>query len=142
MRISDWSSDVCSSDRAIIVCAGLGALLLVLRAAGGEIGWAFQLQNPYVILSLTALMALITFNLVGMFELPSISIGGGLMMRDGAGGEFWTRALTAFIATPCSGPFMGLAIGASLVLPAPAALAVFIGLGLGDRKSTRLNSSH
>src|SRR3546814_9929642 len=46
---------------AIIVCAGLGALLLVLRAAGGEIGWAFQLQNPYVILSLTALMAIITF---------------------------------------------------------------------------------
>src|SRR3546814_13753994 len=45
---------------AIIVCAGLGALLLVLRAAGGEIGWAFQLQNPYVILSLTALMAIIT----------------------------------------------------------------------------------
>src|SRR3546814_6983308 len=40
---------------AIIVCAVLGALLLVLRAAGGEIGWAFQLQNPYVILSLTAL---------------------------------------------------------------------------------------
>src|SRR3546814_7025844 len=102
MRISDWSSDVCSSDL-------------------GEVGWAFQLQNPYVILSLTALMAIITFNLVGMFELPSISIGGGLMMRDGAGGAFWTGALTAFIATPCSGPFMGLAI---------------------DRKSTRLNSSH
>src|SRR3546814_6293006 len=48
---------------AIIVCAGLGALLLVLRAAGGEIGWAFQLQNPYVILSLTALMAIITFKI-------------------------------------------------------------------------------
>src|SRR3546814_19815290 len=76
-------------------------------------------------------MAIITFNLVGMFELPSISIGGGLMMRDGAGGAFWTGALTAFIATPCSGPFMGLAIGAALVLPAPAALVVFIGLGLG-----------
>src|SRR3546814_15202861 len=74
---------------AIIVCAGLGALLLVLRAAGGEIGWAFQLQNPYVILSLTALMAIITFNLVGMFALPSLSIGGGLMIRDGAGGAFW-----------------------------------------------------
>src|SRR3546814_19313722 len=53
------------------------------------------------------------------------------MMRDGAGGAFWTGARTAFIATPCSGPFMGLAIGAALVLPAPAALAVFIGLGLG-----------
>src|SRR3546814_20583357 len=76
-------------------------------------------------------MAIITFNLVGMFELPSISIGGGLMMRDGAGGAFWTGALTAFIATPCSGRFLGLAIGAALVLPAPAALAVFIGLGSG-----------
>src|SRR3546814_16744254 len=73
-------------------------------------------------------MAIITFNLVGMFELPSISIGGGLMMSDGAGGAFWTGALTAFIATPCSGPFMGIAIGAALVLPAPAALVFFIGL--------------
>src|SRR3546814_18680565 len=75
---------------AIIVCAGLGALLLVLRAAGGEIGWAFQLQNPSVILSLTALMALITFQPVRLLAFPSLLIGGGFMMPAGAGGAFWT----------------------------------------------------
>jgi thiol:disulfide interchange protein/DsbC/DsbD-like thiol-disulfide interchange protein len=116
---------------AIIVCGALGAGLLALRAAGSEVGWAFQLQNPYVILGLAALMATISFNLIGFFELPSFSVGGGLLMREGAQGAFWTGALTAFIATPCSGPFMGLAIGAALVLPAPAALAIFVGLGFG-----------
>lgn len=116
---------------AIIVCAALGVTLLMLRAVGSEVGWAFQLQNPYVILGLAALMAIISFNLLGFFELPSFSVGGGLLMREGAQGAFWTGALTAFIATPCSGPFMGLAIGAALVLPAPAAIAVFIGLGFG-----------
>lgn len=116
---------------AIIACTALGAGLIALRAAGSEIGWAFQLQNPYVILAMAALMAAISFNLLGLFELPSFSMGGGLMMREGSGGAFWTGALTAVIATPCSGPFMGLAIGAALVLPAPAALAVFFGLGFG-----------
>lgn len=116
---------------AVVACTALGAGLLGFRAAGSEIGWAFQLQNPYIILLLAALMAVISFNLLGLFELPSVSVGGGLMMRDGAAGAFWTGTLTAIIATPCSGPFMGLAIGAALVLPVPAALAVFFGLGLG-----------
>jgi thiol:disulfide interchange protein/DsbC/DsbD-like thiol-disulfide interchange protein len=115
----------------ISICLALGALLLVLRAGGMAVGWAFQLQDPRVILFLLLLVTAIALNLAGLFELPSWSRGGGLATRSGAAGAFWTGALAAFVATPCTGPFMGAALGAALVLPEAAALAIFAGLGLG-----------
>jgi thiol:disulfide interchange protein len=113
------------------VCLALGALLLALRAGGAAVGWAFQLQDPRVILFLLLLVTAIALNLAGLFELPSLGRGGGLAGRGGAAGAFWTGALAAFVATPCTGPFMGAALGAALVLPEAAALAIFAGLGLG-----------
>jgi thiol:disulfide interchange protein len=113
------------------VCLGLGALLLGLRAGGSAVGWAFQLQEPRVILFLLLLVVAIALNLAGLFELPAIGRGGRLAERGGAAGAFWTGALAAFVATPCTGPFMGAALGAALVLPEAAALAIFAGLGLG-----------
>jgi thiol:disulfide interchange protein/DsbC/DsbD-like thiol-disulfide interchange protein len=111
----------------MLVCAGLGAVILLLRAGGASVGWGFQLQNPRVILALALLTAAIGLNLLGLFELPTPRLG-----RAGeGGGAFATGALAAVVATPCTGPFMGAAFGAALVLPAAAALAVFAGLGLG-----------
>ncbi|WCT75461.1 protein-disulfide reductase DsbD family protein [Sphingomonas naphthae] len=115
----------------ILVCVALGGALLALRAAGATAGWAFQLQDARVILVLLLLVAAIALNLAGLFELPTFSAGGRLAAADGAGGAFWTGALAAFVATPCTGPFMGAALGAALVLPAAAAIAIFAGLGLG-----------
>ena len=115
----------------VLVCLALGALLLGLRAGGAAIGWAFQLQDPRVIMFLLLLVTAIALNLAGLFELPSIGRGERLASSGGVGGAFWTGALAAFIATPCTGPFMGAALGAALVLPTAAALAVFGGLGLG-----------
>ena len=116
---------------AVAVCLALGGAVLALRAAGVSAGWAFQLQDPRVILLLLLLVTAIALNLAGLFELPSIGIGGSLAGAAGAGGAFWTGALAAFVATPCTGPFMAAAMGAALLLPVPAALAVFAGLGLG-----------
>jgi thiol:disulfide interchange protein len=116
---------------AVAVCLALGAAVLALRAGGTSAGWAFQLQDPRVILLLLLLMTAIALNLAGVFELPSIGIGGALASAGGAAGAFWTGALAAFVATPCTGPFMAAALGAALVLPLAAALAVFAGLGLG-----------
>lgn len=113
------------------VCLALGAALLGLRAGGAAVGWAFQLQDPRVILFLLLLVAAIALNLAGLFELPAFGRGGRLAQGDGAAGAFWTGALAAFVATPCTGPFMGAALGAALVLPEAAALAIFAGLGLG-----------
>jgi thiol:disulfide interchange protein len=116
---------------AILTCLALGAALLALRAGGNAVGWAFQLQDPRIILLLLLLVSAITLNLAGLFELPAITGGEGLAARGGTGGAFWTGALASFVATPCTGPFMGAALGAALVLPAAAALGIFAGLGLG-----------
>ena len=117
----------------VAVCVALGGLILGLRAAGTQVGWAFQLQDPRVILALLLLMTAIALNFAGLFEitLGSGSAGQSLTMQKGAAGSFWTGALAAFVATPCTGPFMAGALGAALVLPPVAGLAVFAGLGLG-----------
>ena len=105
----------------------LGGLLLALRAAGEQVGWAFQLQEPGVVVALLVLAAAITANFAGLFELPSVS------MRLGGepAGAFATGLLAAFVATPCTGPFMAAALGAALLLPVPQALLLFALLGLG-----------
>ena len=116
---------------AIATALLLGGALLALRAAGEQVGWAFQLQHPLSVLALLILSLAITLNLLGAFELPSFAGGQALANKSGAAGGFWTGALAAFVATPCSGPLLGAALGATLVLPAWAALPVFGGLGLG-----------
>lgn len=111
----------------VLVCTALGALLLALRSGGSSVGWAFQLQDSCVIGVLLLLMVGIALNLSGLFELATPRFAG----ESGRAGAFVTGALAAFVATPCSGPFMGAALGAALVLPTAAALLVFVGLGLG-----------
>ncbi len=111
----------------VIACVVLGGLMLALRAAGEQVGWAFQLQEPGVVVALLFLAAVITANFAGMFELPSISI-----TRSGEpASAFATGLLAALAATPCTGPFMAAALGAALLLPTPQALILFAVLGLG-----------
>jgi len=111
----------------VIACLGLGAVLLALRAAGEQVGWAFQLQEPGVVVALLVLAAVITANFAGLFELPAISVN----MGGEKTGAFATGLLAAFVATPCTGPFMAAALGAALLLPVPQALLLFGMLGLG-----------
>ncbi|MDN4631838.1 protein-disulfide reductase DsbD family protein [Sphingomonas sp. PsM26] len=112
----------------VAVCVGLGGVILALRAGGTAVGWAFQLQDPRAIVVLLLLTVALSLNLSGLFEIPTPAF---VNRSGGAGGAFATGALAAFIATPCTGPFMGAALGAALVLPWGAALAVFAGLGIG-----------
>lgn len=115
---------------AVAMCLALGGVILGLRAGGATIGWAFQLQDARVLLVLLVLVTGIALNLAGLFELAVPGVIGRLA-SGGSGGAFATGALAAFIATPCTGPFMAAALGAALVLPPLAAMAVFGGLGLG-----------
>ena len=111
----------------VLACVALGALLLALRAAGEQVGWAFQLQEPGVVVALLVLASIITANFAGVFELPSFSF-----TRSGEpAGAFATGLLAAFVATPCTGPFMAAAMGAALVLPVAEAILLFAMLGLG-----------
>ena len=111
----------------VLACLSLGALLLALRAGGEQVGWAFQLQEPLVVAGLLLLASAITANLAGLFE---FSVPG--FAREGSPqGAFATGLLAAFVATPCTGPFMAAAMGAALLLPVGPALALFAMLGLG-----------
>ena len=111
----------------ILVLLALGGAILALRAGGSAVGWAFQLQDARAIVVLLLLSVAIALNLSGLFEVPMPRFAGA----SGISGSFATGALAAFVATPCTGPFMGAALGAALVLPWFAALAIFGGLGLG-----------
>lgn len=111
----------------VIACLALGGVMLALRAGGEQVGWAFQLQEPGVIAVLLLLAVAITANFAGLYELPGLSVERGA----GNSGAFGTGLLAAFVATPCTGPFMAAAMGAALVLPVWAALGVFAALGLG-----------
>ena len=115
----------------VLSCLALGAVMLALRAAGEEVGWAFQLQDPAIVLLLLLLIVAITANLAGLFEVGGIGAGDKLTRQGGAAGSFWTGVLAAVVATPCTGPFMAAAMGAALLLPVAQALLIFVGLGLG-----------
>jgi DsbC/DsbD-like thiol-disulfide interchange protein/cytochrome c biogenesis protein CcdA len=111
----------------IVAVLALGGLLLALRAGGSEIGWAFQLQEPGVVVFLLVLASAITANLAGLYELPSLSF----TRAGGKSSAFATGLLAAFVATPCTGPFMAAAMGAALLLPWWEGLLLFFALGLG-----------
>lgn len=115
----------------ILSCLVLGGIMLALRAAGEEVGWAFQLQDPAIVLLLLLLMVAVTANLAGLFEIGGIGAGEKLTRKGGISGSFWTGVLAAIVATPCTGPFMAAAMGAALLLPASLALLIFAGLGFG-----------
>lgn len=109
----------------VVGTGALGVALLLIRAAGTEAGWAFQLQDPRTIMLLLLLATAITANLLGLFELPVV--GGSLQPA----GSFGTGALAAFVATPCAGPFLAAALGAAIALPLAGSILVFASLGLG-----------
>jgi len=110
---------------AVVGTGALGLVLIAIRAAGAQAGWAFQLQDPRTILLLLLLTTAITLNLLRVFEFPVVS--GAAMVS----GSFGTGALAAFVATPCAGPFLGAALGTALLLPAVGSVVVFAALGFG-----------
>ena len=110
----------------------LAGLLLGLRAAGSQIGWGFQLQSPLFVAGMALLFFGIGLNLLGVFEVAGFSInnmggtGPGTYKRS-----FFDGVLATLVATPCTAPFMGAALGAAVVLPTVQALLIFTLLGLG-----------
>ncbi len=107
--------------------------LIALKAGGAQVGWGFQLQHPAVILLLIYLFFMIALNLSGYFEVPSSlsNLGQSLTKKEGFTGSFFTGVLATIVATPCTAPFMGAAMGYALTQPWYAAMAVFLALGFG-----------
>lgn len=117
----------------VLSFVAVGGVLLLARATLGEVGWGFHLQQPLVIFSLALLMVAVGLNLSGLFEMGTSlqSLGGIGAQPNGQMGSFFTGVLAVVVAAPCTAPFMASALGAALVLPAPAALGIFAALGLG-----------
>lgn len=113
----------------------LAGLLLVLRGLGESIGWGFQLQSPGFVAAMALLFVAIGLNFSGLFEFgaQATRLGGAIPASAGAnrGGAFASGVLAVLVATPCTAPFMGSAIGFTLAQPAVSTLAIFTALGLG-----------
>jgi thiol:disulfide interchange protein DsbD len=109
------------------------AALLVLRSTGSHIGWGFQLQSPIFIAILASFLFLFALSLAGQFEigLSLTSAGDSLARKEGYTGSFFTGVLATVVATPCTAPLMGAAIGFALAQPAAITFAVFTALALG-----------
>ena len=110
-----------------------GGLLLVLRAAGEQLGWGFQLQSPAVVAGLALLFTLLGLNLAGLFEFGQLlpSRLAGLQAQSPTVNDFLSGVLATAIASPCTAPFMGASLGLAVGLPPLQALAVFAAIGLG-----------
>lgn len=117
----------------LVSFALVAGALIALRAGGAGIGWGFQLQDPLIVGVLAYVMLLLALQLSGVFELGGslMGVGQGLASRDGYAGSFFTGVLATLVATPCTAPFMGAAIGYALLQPWPVALTIFLALGLG-----------
>jgi thiol:disulfide interchange protein/DsbC/DsbD-like thiol-disulfide interchange protein len=111
----------------------LGGLLLAVRAAGAEVGWGFQLQSPLAITALAYVLFAVGLNLSGVFHVGASlqGVGQAWAQRSGLSGSFFTGALAAVVATPCTAPFMATAVGFAMTQSAVVSLTVFLALGLG-----------
>jgi len=110
----------------------LSGILFAIRAVR-PIGWGYQLQDPWVVLSLLVLMFVLALNMFGVFELgtSATSIGGSLQSKQGLSGSFFSGVLATVVATPCSGPFLGYALAVAITLPAFQFFLAFTAMATG-----------
>ena len=111
----------------------VAAVLFGLQQAGRAIGWGFQLQSPGFVIALAYLFIAMGLSLSGVLELGSqlMNTGSGLAGRGGLSGSFFTGVLAVVVASPCTAPFMGTALGFAVSQPAHIGLLVFAALGAG-----------
>lgn len=112
----------------------VGAVLLGLRATGDAAGWGFQFQSPAFVAGIAWVLFAVGLNLSGVYQvaLGAAAAGQSLAGRGGHAGSFGTGLLAVLVATPCTAPFMGVAISAALAAgSAGLTMAVFLAMGFG-----------
>lgn len=111
----------------------VAAVLLGLKAAGQAVGWGFQLQQPWFVGALAYLFFAMGLSLSGFWEFGGswMGLGNSLATSPGYRGSFFTGVLATLVASPCTAPFMGSALGYAVTQSAPKALGVFAALGFG-----------
>ncbi len=113
----------------------LAGLVIGVKAAGHQAGWGMQFSNPQFIILLTTLVTLVALNLFGVFEVTLgggvMSAAGGLASQHGAAGAFFNGVLATILATPCTAPFLGVALGFAFAQPAAIIALFFLTIGAG-----------
>lgn len=114
---------------------GLGLLIVGLKAAGNEVTWAFQFQNPWFNLAISAIVFVFALNLFGVFEIVLPGRASNALAEasggEGYAGSFGQGIFATLLATPCTAPFLGSALGFAFSQPAPVILAMFGSIALG-----------
>lgn len=109
-----------------------GAILAIKAIWGQEVNWGQQMGNPYFVGAIVILLFVLGLNLAGVFEMGLFMTGvGGGERKEGYSGSFVSGIITTLIATPCSGPFLGAAMGYTLAQPAAIAMFLFTIFGIG-----------
>ena len=114
--------------------AVLAVVVVLLKAGGEQIGWGFQFQSPGFVLALTALIFVLAMSLFGLLTitLPGTRTNlGGLAEGGGLTGSFFNGVLATILATPCTAPFLGSALGFAFTQPGGIVFAVFVATGVG-----------
>jgi thiol:disulfide interchange protein DsbD len=113
----------------------LAGLVIGVKAAGHQAGWGMQFSNPQFIIIFTTLVMLVALNLFGVFEVTLggglMSAAGGLASQHGAAGAFFNGVLATILATPCTAPFLGVALGFAFAQPAAIIALFFLTIGAG-----------
>ncbi|MBV8200516.1 MAG: thioredoxin family protein, partial [Acidobacteria bacterium] len=118
----------------LVSFAALAALAVAAAAAGSAVGWGVQFQRPGFVAFLTVVVILFCLNLWGLFEIPLPRVFanlGGTATGEGLAGHFVSGLFATLMATPCSAPFLGTAIGFALAQRAPIVFAIFLAAGTG-----------
>ena len=113
----------------------LAAVVIGVKAAGHRAGWGMQFSSPVFVVCLTTLVMLVALNLFGVFEVNlsgrTLDAAGGLASKHGAAGAFFNGVLATVLATPCTAPFLSIALGFAFAQKAPVILLMFIAVGVG-----------
>lgn len=117
----------------LVSFAALGLAVILLREAGQALGWGFQLQSPWFVAGLVYLFVVLGLSLSGAISIGNRLTGFGQSLTEGEGARsaFFTGVLACVVASPCTAPFMGSALGYAFTLPTAQALLIFLALGLG-----------
>ena len=114
---------------------GFALLVIAFKAAGREVGYSFQFQNPWFVVAMCAVVFVFALNLLGVFEvvLPGSvnAAAAGATTREGYGGAFFQGLLATVLASACTAPFFGTALGFAFSQNAAVILAMFAAISLG-----------
>ncbi len=117
----------------LVTMLALALVVASLRAAGTSVGWGFQFQEPLFVAAVSAVLVVFALNLFGVFEIgfDTTRLASAGASAVGARRSFFEGLLAVVVATPCSAPFLGTAVGFAFASPWPVIVSIFLAIGVG-----------